>query len=80
MQAKLGESLPQLTKRFGNPTDSEQHPAGGLGLRFRPAKQKYEVILRVDKGFSVAENYYCSSPLKDGRPPGDVVHGSPPRP
>src|ERR1700676_4762548 len=75
-QARLGENLPQLTKRYGNPTDSEQHPGGGLGLRFHDPKQGYDVIVNLTRGVSVGENYFCTTPLtSDGLPPTKVVRG-----
>jgi hypothetical protein len=74
-QAKLGETEPQLIKRFGNAAESAtQNTASGPAklLIFRSANLSADVT--VMDGVSVAEMYYSYHPLNAKRePPNDIV-------
>ena len=71
-QAKLGETLPQLVKRFGQ---YEATPITGLYI-FRPwgDKKGYVVAILTD-GYCVVESYVSGSPLVNGEPPTPIVRG-----
>jgi hypothetical protein len=70
-QAKLGESVPQLIKRFGKSYTIESDAAGEK-YRFRSEKVSVDVL--VSNGVSVAETYFSDHPLDaNGEPPNDIV-------
>ena len=69
--AKIGETVPQLLKRFGR-TYTIENTASGQLYKFR--SQSLSVDVSVIKTRSVAETYYSDHPLdsKD-EPPSDIV-------
>jgi TPR repeat protein/S1-C subfamily serine protease len=70
-QAKVGETVPQLVKRFGKSytIDSE---ASGKSYRFRSEKVSVDIL--VANGVSVVETYFSDHPLTaSGEPPNDIV-------
>src|SRR2546430_7816232 len=70
-QAKLGETVPQLIKRFGTSYTIESD-ALGKTYRFRSEKLSVDVLLA--NGLSVAETYFSDHPLTaSGEPPNDIV-------
>ena len=70
-QAKLGETVPQLVKRFGNNYTIESVVAGKK-YKFRSEKLSVDVLVSDDA--SVAETYFSDKPLTaSGEPPNDIV-------
>jgi hypothetical protein len=70
-QAKLGEAVPQLIKRFGKSYTIESDTIGKT-YRFRSEKLSVDVL--VANGLSVAETYFSDHPLTaSGEPPNDIV-------
>ena len=69
--AKLGETVPQLVKRFGKSYTVESVQVGRK-YKFRSANVSVDVV--VSNGFSVAETYLSDHPLTaSGEPPNDIV-------
>jgi TPR repeat protein len=69
--AKLGETVPQLVKRFGKSYTVESVQVGRK-YKFRSANNSVDVV--VANGFSVAETYLSDHPLTaSGEPPNDIV-------
>jgi hypothetical protein len=69
--AKLGETVPQLVKRFGKSYTVESVQVGRK-YKFRSANVSVDVV--VANGFSVAETYLSDHPLAaSGEPPNDIV-------
>ena len=69
--AKLGETLPQLVKRFGKSYTIESDAAG---KRYRFRSEKVSVDVLVSNDVSVAETYFSDHPLTaSGEPPNDIV-------
>jgi hypothetical protein len=70
--AKLGETVPQLVKRFGKSYTVEEIELGET-YRFRSEKVSVDVLVAAD-GVSVAETYFSDHPLtSSGEPPNDIV-------
>ncbi len=70
-QAKLGEAVPQLIKRFGSGYTVQSDEIGKT-YRFRSEKLSVDVL--VANGSSVAETYFSDHPLTaGGEPPNDIV-------
>ena len=70
-QANLGETVPQLIKRFGNNYTIESDAAGKT-YKFRSEKMHVDVLVCGD--VSVAETYFSEKPLTaSGEPPNDIV-------
>jgi hypothetical protein len=70
-QAKLGETVPQLIKRFGSNYTIESD-AAGKRYKFRSEKLRVDVLVSYD--VSVAETYFSDKPLTaSGEPPNDIV-------
>jgi hypothetical protein len=69
-QAKIGETLPQLVKRFGMYISS----SGDDAYTFKPWSAGAVVVSLVN-GRSALESYLSASPLVKGEPPNDVVRG-----
>jgi hypothetical protein len=69
--AKLGETVPQLVKRFGKSyTVEEAQP--GQTYKFRSSNVSVDAV--VANGVSVAETYFSDHPLtSSGEPPNDIV-------
>jgi hypothetical protein len=68
-QAKLGETLPQLSSRFGTPTKYDANL-----VHFRV--QRGAVSVFMQGGVSKIEAYYTKDvPLVSGEPPNDIVRG-----
>src|SRR5262249_26629831 len=74
-QAKLGETVPQLVKRFGNSYTVEPVQIGvELGERYKFRSKNVSVDAVVANGVSIAETYFSDHPLAaDGEPPNDSV-------
>jgi S1-C subfamily serine protease len=83
--AKLGETVPQIIKRFGKSYTIESFlpkaedfldgkaDASGKNYRFRSENVSVDVLI-LD-GVSVAETYFSDHPLTaSGEPPNDIVH------
>ena len=71
-QAKLGETVPQLIKRFGNSYTIE---SDAIGKKYRFRSERVSVDVLVGNGASVAETYFSDHPLtSSGEPPNDIVH------
>jgi hypothetical protein len=69
--AKLGETVPQLTKRFGKSYTIESDAIGKM-YKFRSEKLSVDVLVSND--VSVAETYFSDKPLTaSGEPPNDIV-------
>ncbi len=70
-QAKLGETVPQLIKRFGSNYTIESDTAGKR-YKFRSDKLRVDVLVSDDA--SIAETYFSDKPLTaSGEPPNDIV-------
>lgn len=70
-QAKLGETVPQLEKRFGKSYTVERI-RGGEKYKFRSANVSVDAFLV--NGTCVAETYFSDHPLgANGEPPNDIV-------
>jgi TPR repeat protein len=69
--AKLGETVPQLVRRFGKSCTVESVQTGKK-YKVRSANVSVDVV--VANGFSVAETYLSDHPLTaSGEPPNDIV-------
>ena len=69
--AKLGETVPQLVKRFGNSYTVEEAQLGKT-YKFRSANVSVDAV--VFNGRSICETYYSDHPLStNGEPPNDIV-------
>jgi|SRR5213080_4930096 len=69
--AKLGETVPQLTKRFGKSYTIESDAIGKM-YKFRSEKLSVDVLVSND--VSVAETYFSDHALNaSGQPPNEVV-------
>ena len=69
--AKLGETVPQLVKRFGK---SYTIDSDAIGKRYRFRSDKLSVDVLVTNGVSVCETYFSDHPLtSSGEPPNDIV-------
>src|SRR6266436_4414537 len=69
--AKLGETVPQLAKRFGNSYTVESLQSGEK-YKFRSGNVGVDVAVAND--FSVVETYFSDHPLNAaGEPPNDIV-------
>src|SRR5947208_9868075 len=72
-QAKLGETVPQLIKRFGRNYTVQSEPSGKK-YRFRSQENSVDVLVAND--ISVVETYFSDHPLTaNGEPPHDIVRG-----
>src|SRR6266487_2689821 len=72
-QAKLGETVPQLVKRFGKSYTVEPVELGKK-YKFRSANVSVDAI--VANGVSTCETYLSDHPLTaSGEPPNDIVRG-----
>src|SRR5437899_1320336 len=70
-QAKLGEAVPQLIKRFGRTYAIEPDAAG---KRYKFDSEKFRVHVIVSNNVSVCETYFSDHPLAaTGEPPNDIV-------
>jgi hypothetical protein len=73
VEAKLGETVPQLVKRFGKSYIIE-HLQVGQAYRFKSANVSVDVIVRENK--SICETYFSDHALTAaGEPPNDIVQG-----
>jgi hypothetical protein len=71
--AKLGESVPQLLKRFGKSYKVDVVELGNM-YRFRSANISVDVV--VANGRSISETYFSDHPLAaSGEPPNEIVRG-----
>lgn len=71
--AKLGETVPQLLKRFGKSYTVEPVPLG-KNYKFRSANISVDAI--VANGISICETYLSDHPLTaSGEPPNGIVRG-----
>lgn len=71
VQAELGETAPQLIKRFGNSYTIESE---AIGQRYRFRSEKVSVDVLLSDGVSVAETYFSDHPLSaSGEPPNAIV-------
>src|SRR5207244_2324776 len=69
--AKLGETVPQLTKRFGKSYTIE---SDAIGKRYSFRSENVSVDVLVSSGVSIAETYFSDHPLTaSGEPPNDIV-------
>jgi hypothetical protein len=69
--AKLGETVPQLVKRFGKSYTVEEAQLGKT-YKFRSTNVSVDAV--VANGVSVAETYLSDHPLSaSGEPPNDIV-------
>ena len=69
--AKLGETVPQLVKRFGKGYTVEETQLGKR-YNFRSANISVDVV--VANGHSISETYLSDHPLSaSGEPPNDIV-------
>jgi TPR repeat protein len=69
--AKLGETVPELAKRFGKSYKIEQTQPGKT-YKFRSGRIRVDVV--VANGVSVSETYLSDHPLTaSGEPPNDIV-------
>jgi len=67
---KIGETLPELTKRFGNPTKADEK------TYLFYLKDYYVAAEIADNGVSRIESYFSKTALdKNGEPPGNIVRG-----
>jgi hypothetical protein len=74
-QAKLGETVPQLIKRFGKSYTIE---SDAIGMRYRFRSEKLSVDVLVANDASIAETYFSDHPLTgSGEPPNDIVRAMP---
>lgn len=72
-QAKPGETVPQLVKRFGKSYTVEQVELGET-YKFRSESVSVDAI--VANGISICETYFSDHPLTaSGEPPNDIVRG-----
>jgi hypothetical protein len=70
-QAKLGETVPQLVKRFGKSYTIEPVQ---IGEKYKFRSENVSVDSIVANGVSVAETYFSDHPLTaSGEPPNDIV-------
>lgn len=70
-QAKLGETVPQLIKRFGNSYTAE---SDAIGKTYKFRSERLSVDVLVANGVSVSETYLLNHPLtRSGEPPNDIV-------
>ena len=73
-KAKLGETMPQLTKRFGHPYENSVLDVGRMAYSFHEHGYDVEVVVENDR--SVQETYYSFEPLQpNGDPPNAIVRG-----
>ncbi len=73
-KAKLGETVPQLTKRFGRAYESKPQEGGGVAYSFHIKGCDVEAV--VKNGKSVEERYYSFEPLgPNEQPPAKIVRG-----
>jgi tetratricopeptide (TPR) repeat protein len=71
--AKLGETVPQLVKRFGKSYTVEPVE---LGKRYKFRSENVSVDAIVANGVSICEIYLSDHPLTgSGEPPNDIVRG-----
>jgi hypothetical protein len=71
--AKLGETVPQLVKRFGKSYTVESAP---LGTKYKFRTKNVSVDAIVSNGISICESYLSDHPLNaSGEPPNDIVRG-----
>ena len=69
--AKLGETVPQLTKRFGKSYTIE---SDAIGKRYSFRSENVSVDVLVSSGVSIAETYFSDHPpTASGEPPNDIV-------
>ncbi len=68
--AKIGETVPQLLKRFGKSYTVESVQIGKK-YKFRSANISVDAV--VANGVSVGETYLSDHPLISGEPPNDIV-------
>lgn len=69
--AKLGETMPQLIKRFGKSYTLDEVELGKR-YKFRSANVSVDVV--VANGRSICETYFSDHPLTaSGEPPNDIV-------
>jgi hypothetical protein len=69
--AKLGETVPQLIKRFGKSYTVEEIEFGKT-YKFRSANVSVDGV--VANGRSISETYFSDHPLiANGEPPNDIV-------
>jgi hypothetical protein len=69
--AKLGETVPQLVKRFGKSYTIEEAQLGKT-YKFRSANVSVDAV--VSNGRSICETYFSDHPLTaSGEPPNDIV-------
>ena len=72
VEAKLGETVPQLVKRFGKSYTIESLEKVGQAYRFRSANVSVDVIVRENK--SICETYFSDHALTAaGEPPNEIV-------
>ena len=72
--AKLGETVPQLVKRFGKSYTVEESQLGKT-YKFRSANVSVDAV--VSDGRSICETYFSDHPLTaSGEPPNDIVSRS----
>lgn len=71
-QAKIGETLPQLIKRFGNKYQVEEQNNGDITYKF-VGGYFMNAILR--NGVCVTEIYFSDHALENGEPPTKYVRG-----
>lgn len=68
--AKIGETVPELTKRFGNPIKADEK------TYLFYLKDYYVAAEVTDNGVSRIESYFSKTPLdKNGEPPSNIVRG-----
>ena len=71
VSAKLGETVPQLVKRFGKSYTVEESQLGKT-YKFRSANVSVDAV--VSDGRSICETYFSDHPLtSSGEPPNDIV-------
>ena len=74
-QAKVGDTLPQLIRRFGSNYDTEYH-SGMVTHRFEVDKGTVTIVMQ--NGVCMLESYFTSTsnvPLVNGEPPTNIVRG-----
>ena len=72
VEAKLGETVSQLVKRFGKSYTTDQFQKVGRVYRFRSANVSVDVIVRENK--SICETYFSDHALTaEGEPPNGIV-------
>lgn len=70
-QGKLGETVPELVKRFGRDYAKETLT---IGERYKFRSQNVTADVTIIDGASVAETYYSDHALnQSGEPPNDIV-------